>query len=136
MEQQQLPCREIKISLSINQQDTQKYVKTKRRDSASVGVKQEIARDLWKRFMEEVEENIISISDGNKSKCESWKAAFKVCIDQAPTTPGHKLLQLRQHLTGEALKCIKNLGHSARAYDTSKNRSEKIGGSCKVSIAY
>ena len=92
MEQQQLSCREIKISLSINQQDTQKYVKTKRRDSASVGVKQEIGRDLWKRFMEEVEENIISISDGNKSKCKSWKAAFTVCTDQAPATPGHKLL--------------------------------------------
>ena len=86
--------------------------------------------------MEEVEENIISIFDGNKSTCESWKAAFTACIDQAPATPGYKLLQLRQHLTGEALKCIKNLGHSASAYETSKNRSEKIGGSCKVSIVY
>ena len=60
----------------------------------------------------------IPIFDGNKSTYESWKAAFTACIDQAPATPEYKLLQLRQHLTGEALKCIENLGHSAGAYES------------------
>ena len=52
MEEQQLPCREIKINLSINQQDKQKDVKTKRGDSASVGVKEQelTGRDLWKKL--------------------------------------------------------------------------------------
>ena len=41
MEQQELSCIEMKMNLSINQQQQQKeHVKTKRGDCASVGVKQ------------------------------------------------------------------------------------------------
>ena len=41
MEQQELSCIEMKMNLSINQQQQQKeHVKTKRGDSASVGVKE------------------------------------------------------------------------------------------------
>ena len=36
-----------------------------------------------------------------------------------------KLLQLRQYLAGEALKTIENLGHSATAYHTAKERLER-----------
>ena len=72
----------------------------------------------------------IPIFDENKSTYKSWKAAFTACIDQAPATPEYKLLQLRQHLAGDALKCIENLGHSAGACEASKNRLErKFGGS-------
>ena len=61
--------------------------------------------------------------------CESWKAAFTACIDQAPATSEYKLLQLRQHLIREPLERVDNLGHSAGAYDASKNRLErKFGG--------
>ena len=49
----------------------------------------------------------IPIFDGNKPTYEGWKAAFTACIDQAPATPEYKLLQLRQHLTGEALKHLR-----------------------------
>ena len=35
------------------------------------------------------------------------------CVHQAPATPDYKLLQLRQHLSGEALKIVEPLGHSA-----------------------
>ena len=45
-------------------------------------------------------------------------------MDNAPATGEYKLLQLRQYLTGEALKCIENLGHSAFAYAAAKKRLE------------
>ena len=35
------------------------------------------------------------------------------CVHQAPATPEYKLLQLWQHLSGEALKIVEPLGHSA-----------------------
>jgi hypothetical protein len=67
--------------------------------------------------------------NGNKAVYESWKAAFNACIDEAPATPEYKLLQLRQYLSGEALKCVQNLGHSAVAYQAAKATLErKFGG--------
>ena len=117
----------MKINLSVIQQQQKEDVKTKKWGSESVGVKEQelIGMDLWKQ-MKRIS---IPIFDGNKSTYESWKAAFTACIDQAPATPEYKLLQLRQHLTGEALKCIENLGHSAGAYEASKNRlKRKFGG--------
>ena len=111
MEEQKLRRREMKVNLSINQQQQKEDVKNKRGASASVRVNEQelIGMDLWKQ-MKRIS---IPIFDGNKSTYESWKAAFTACIDQAPVTPEYKVLQLRQHLTGEALKCIENLGHSA-----------------------
>ena len=51
------------------------------------------------------------------------------CIDKAPATAEYKLLQLRQCLSGEALKVIESLGHSAAAYEAGKDRLErKFGG--------
>ena len=56
-------------------------------------------------------------------------AAFLACIDSAPATGEYKLLQLRQNLSGDALKVIENLGHSATAYEAAKERLErKYGG--------
>ena len=51
---------------------------------------------------------------------QNWKAAFIACIDSASATGEYKLLQLGQYLTGEALKSIENLGHSAVAYEAAK----------------
>ena len=121
MEQQELRCTEMKTNLSINQQQQQQKedVKTNRRDSASAGVKVQkwIGRDLWKQLRR------ISVPKfgGSKLKYEGCKAAFTACIDQAPATPEYKLLQLIQNLTGEALKYIKNLQHSAGPCEASKN---------------
>ena len=129
MEQQEQRRREMKINLSINQQQQQKEeMKTKREDNANIRSEDQelIGRDLWKQLRRVS----IPIFDGNKSTYESWKAAFTACIDQAPAAPEYKFLQLRQHLAGDALKCIENLGHSAGAYEASKNRLErKFGGS-------
>ena len=51
------------------------------------------------------------------------------CVDKAPATPEYKLLQLRQYLVGENLKCVERLGHSAAAYEAAKERlKRKFGG--------
>ena len=55
----------------------------------------------------------IPVFNGDRRAYEGWKAAFMACVHQAPTTPESKLLQLRQHLSGEALKIVEPLGHSA-----------------------
>ena len=47
------------------------------------------------------------------------------CIDQAQATPEYKLLQLRQHIPGEALTTVETLGHSAAAYEAAKDRLER-----------
>ena len=113
----------MKINLSINQQQQKEDMKTKRGDSVGVKEQELFGMDLWKEMKR------ISIFDGTKSTYESRKAAFTACIDQAPAAPEYKLLRLRQHLTGEALKCIENLGRSAGVYETSKKRLErKFGG--------
>ena len=43
----------------------------------------------------------------------------------APATDEYKLLQLRQYLSGDALKVIENLGHSAYAYKAAKERLDR-----------
>ena len=51
------------------------------------------------------------------------------CVHQAPATSEYKLLQLRRHLSGEALKIVEPLGHSAAAYEAAIALLErKFGG--------
>ena len=69
-----------------------------------------IGRDMWTQLKRVA----IPVFSGNKKTYESWKAAFIACIDKAPATPEYKLLQLRQYLSGEALKTIENLGSCKR----------------------
>ena len=57
------------------------------------------------------------------------------CIDTAPATAEYKLLQLRQCLTGEALKAIKSLGYSATAYEAAKDCLERKFGGKRRQIA-
>ena len=71
----------------------------------------------------------IPVFSGIKRTYENWKAAFMACIDKAPATAEYKLLQLRQCLTGEALKAIESVGYSAAAYEKAKDWLErKFGG--------
>ena len=85
----------------------------------------DLGKDMWKQLTRVS----IPVFKGDKRSYESWKAAFIACIDQAPATPEYKLLQLRQYLSGEALKVVKGLGHSAAAYEAAKDRLErKYGG--------
>ena len=86
-----------------------------------------IGEDLWKQL----KRVSIPIFDGIKRNYNNWKAAFMACTDQAQTIAEYKLLQLCQYHSGEALKAIENLGHSAAAYQVAKERLErKCGGPC------
>lgn len=90
-----------------------------------------IGQDLW-RQLKRVQ---IPVFSGDKRSYQSWKAAFLACIDSAPATGEYKLLQLRQYLSGEALKVIENLGHSATAYEAAKERLERKYGGRRRQIA-
>jgi len=79
----------------------------------------------------------IPVFSGEKTKYETWKAAFEACIDKAPATPEYTLLQLRQYMKGDALQAIDDLGHSAEAYTAAKERLErKFGGEKRKLIRF
>ena len=92
----------------------------------------QIGQDLWKQLKRAT----ISVFSGDKKTYQNWKAAFTACVDQAPATAEYKLLQLRVCLAGEALKSIESLGHSAMAYQATKEQLErKFGGQrCQVAL--
>ena len=74
--------------------------------------------------------------DGNKKQYESWKTAFMACVDSSPLPAEYRLLQMREYLSGEALKTIDCLGYSAAAYDAAKDKLERKfgGGRRKVAL--
>ena len=74
---------------------------------------------------------------GDKEMYENWKVAFAACIDHVPATEEYKLQQLCQYLSGEALKAIEGLGHSAFAYQAAKERLERrYGGTRRKIMVY
>jgi len=84
-----------------------------------------VQHDLWRQL----KRVSIPVFSGDKRKYEAWKASFTACIDNAPMSAEYKLLQLRQYLSGNALKAIENLGHSAASYEAAKDRLDrKFGG--------
>lgn len=90
-----------------------------------------IGQDLWMQ-LKRVQ---IPIFSGDKRNYQCWKAAFLACIDSAPATAEYKMLNLRQYLSGEALKAIENLGYSATAYEAAKDRLERKYGGKRRQIA-
>ena len=90
-----------------------------------------IGQDLW-RQLKRVQ---IPVFAGDKKTYQNWKAAFLACIDSAPATAEYKPLQLWQYLSGEALKVIDSLGHSATAYEAAKQRLERKYGGKRRQIA-
>ena len=80
-----------------------------------------IGHDMWRQL----KRVSIPVFSANKKNYENWKVAFIACIDKAPATPKYKLLQLRQYLSGEALKTIESLGHSGYAYEAAKERLKR-----------
>ena len=104
---------------------TQSYMYTDSRSDVSIG------NDMW-RQLKRVQ---IPTFSGNKKNYQNWKAAFLSCIDSALATPEYKLLQLRQYLSGDALKVIDSLGHSATAYEAAKDRLDRKYGGKRRQIA-
>ena len=90
-----------------------------------------IGQDLW-RQLKRVQ---IPTFTGDKRQYQNCKAAFLACINSAPATGEYMLLQLRQYLSGEALKVIDSLGHSAAAYEAAKDRLERKFGGKRRQIA-
>ena len=50
-----------------------------------------IGRDMWSQL----KRVSIPVFNGDKKTYEGWETALMACIDQAPSTPEYKLLQLR-----------------------------------------
>ena len=101
--------------------ECRKEIKLERPDVNEESPTQKIGQDLWRQPYRES----IPVSNGDKINYENWKSAF----NETPETPEYKLLQLRQYLSGEALKALENLGHSGFAYESAKERLErKYGG--------
>ena len=80
-----------------------------------------IGQDSWRQF-KRVQ---IPVFNGEKKNYQSWRASFRTCIDSAPATAKYKILQLQQYTSGEALKVIDSLGHSAAAYQAAKDRLDR-----------
>ncbi|XP_046584141.1 uncharacterized protein LOC124291243 [Haliotis rubra] len=102
-----------------------------RRRTNPVTTQNELGVDMWKQL----KRVSIPTFNGDIKMYENWKAAFVACVDMAPAIPEYKLLQLRQCLTGEALKVIASLGHSAAAYDIALERLERKYGGKRRNIA-
>ena len=90
-----------------------------------------LGKDMWNQL----KRVSIPIFNGDKRFYEGRKTAFMARVDKAPATPEYKLLQLRQYLSGEALKVVEPLGHSAAAYETAKERLERKFGGKRRQIA-
>ena len=89
-----------------------------------------IGQDSWQQLRRVT----IPVFSGDKRIYENWKAAFMACIDKSPATPEFKLLQPCQYLSGEALKAIETLGHSALAYQAAWLERKYGGKRCQVVI--
>ena len=123
------PADENKHHVSFEPNVHDRLLSTSHLESSAVN----IGHDLWKQL----KRVSIPVFTGDIKTYESWKAAFNACIDQAPATPEYKLLQLRQYISGDALKAIESLGHSATAYQAAKDRLErKYGGNRRKMAIY
>ena len=118
---------------SVQQKNPQELLSVSMNDNVSQYTSDStlIGLDLWKQLKRVT----IPVFTGDKKTYQSWKAAFTACVDNAPATAEYKLLQLRQSLAGEALRTIENLGHSATAYHTAKERLERKFGGHRRQIA-
>ena len=90
-----------------------------------------LGKDMWNQL----KRVSIPVFNGDKRLYKGWKTAFMACVDKASATPEYKLLQLRQYLSGEALKVVEPLGHSAAAYETANERLERKFGGKRRQIA-
>ncbi len=107
------------------------YQKSTTKEPTKIETSNAIGNDLWRQL----KRVSIPVFSGDKRDYENWKATFTACIDQAPASPEYKLLQLRQYLSGEALRTVEKLGHSALAYEAAKERLERKYGGTQRQVA-
>ena len=123
---------EVTSNSGGNQDKVTEWLSSNTSTEQRVGI-ENIGKDMWKQL----KRVSVPTFNGDKKMYETWKSAFTACIDQAPATAEYKLLQMRQYLTGDALKCIEGLGHSKFAYEAAKERLErKFGGNRRKVLKY
>ncbi len=101
------------------------------RNDNPVGSGYSLGKDMWAQL----KRVSIPVFSGDAKSYEGWKAAFMACIDNAPATPEYKLLQLRQYLVGDVLQVVRDLGHSASAYDVALQRLDRKYGGKRRQVA-
>ncbi|CAB4021266.1 Hypothetical predicted protein, partial [Paramuricea clavata] len=127
-------------------------ISSRRRMHRNIGSKSKLSSRT--NLENRLKRNFVSVEkfrlvDSGLNNCLNWKTAFK-CVQprkvvengdgakyqrQTPATPEYKLLQLRQCLSGEALRTIQNLGKSAASYEAAKTRLERKFGGQRRKIA-
>ena len=117
----------VQGSISLEEQ----YLSTPYQKSTTKSEPNTIGNDLWRQL----KRVSIPVFSSDKRNYDNWKATFTACIDEAPATPEYKLLQLRQYLSGEALRAVEKLGHSALAYEAAKEKLEKKYGGSRRQVA-
>ena len=134
MESEQPRQKEVLQQQSVQQKNPQELLSVNMNDNVSQYTSNStlVWLDLWKQLKRVT----ITVFTGDKKTYQSWKAGFTACVDNAPVTAEYKLLQLKQSLAGEALRTIANLGHSATAYHTAKERLERKFGGHRRQIAF
>ncbi|KAJ8040732.1 Alpha-N-acetylgalactosaminide alpha-2,6-sialyltransferase 6 [Holothuria leucospilota] len=71
----------------------------------------------------------IATFSGNKKEYRVFRDAFDECVGKSSLSPAYKMLQLRQHLDGEARKVIEGLPASELGFQTALDKLErKYGG--------
>ena len=94
---------------------------------------QAIGQDL----LNQLKKVSIPVFSGDKATYPGWRAAFYQCIDEAQVSQEYKLLHLKQCLTGEPLRLVERMGHSAAAYTTAKAKlDQKYGGKRRLIAAH
>ena len=83
---------DCRIEIQLERSDVNKELST-----------QKIGQDFWRQLKRVLS---IPLFNGDKRNYENRKSAFSACVDQTPATPKYELLQLRQYLSGEAVKAI------------------------------
>ncbi len=58
-----------------------------------------------------------------------FRDAFDECVDKTSSSASYKMLQLREHLKDDALKCVEGFPASEIGYEAAKDKLEtKFGG--------
>ena len=122
-------------SLTLEDQSSNRVTSLSLEDQRGKGVTQD--KEDWEPMWRNLKKIALPTFSGDKRQYENWFAAFSAIIDKAPMSAEHKLLQLRQYLSGEAATVIDGLGHSSTAYEVAKEKLERrYGGERRRAALY
>ena len=126
--QHRTPTTEIRINTTHNE-STMDPKAAPFEPTASYAVPS-IGQDPWRQL-----KRVQFLYSRGQTDLPELEGCILACTDSAPATGEYKMLQLKQYLSGDALKVIENLGHSATAYEAAKERLERKFGGMRRQIA-